>query len=193
LFTSSLPGEGKTAVTLSFGRFLAMSGRATVVVDCDLRKPSVHGTLRGRAAPGLVDHLLGDATLDEVVQMDDPTGLHYIAAGPPAANPTDLFTSGPMHATLAELSKRYDVVLLDSAPVLAVADTRCLNRLVDHTVFVIRWSATQRSTAREAIRRLHDEANLNTASAVLNMVDTKVYRQYDFGYYYDAVKGYYGE
>lgn len=193
LFTSSLPGEGKTAMTLSFGRFLAMADRATVVVDCDLRKPSVHGTLRGHAAPGLVDHLLGDATLDEVIQVDDVTGLHYIAAGPPASNPTDLFTSGTMHATMAELSKRYDVVLLDSAPVLAVADTRCLNRLVDHTLFVIRWCATQRSTAREAVRRLHDEASLNTASAILNLVDTKVYRQYDFGYYYDAVKGYYGE
>lgn len=192
LFTSSLPGEGKTSLTLAFGRFLAMSGRSVVVVDCDLRRSSLHATLGGRRSPGLVDHLLGRASIDQIIQMDEATDLHFIASGPPANNPPDLFASRMMHSAVSTLTRRYDVVLIDSAPVLAVADTRSLQSLVEQTVFVIRWRSTNRATAREAVRRLH-QAGLATAGAVLNMVDPSAYGEYDTGYSYKAVKSYYGE
>jgi succinoglycan biosynthesis transport protein ExoP len=192
LFTSSLPEEGKTSLTLAFARFLAMAGRSVVVVDCDLRRSTVHTALGGRRSPGLVDHLHGRATLDQIVQMDEQTALHFVASGAPADNPPDLFASRAMHSTMSTLTRRYDVVLIDSAPVLAVADTRCLQPLVEQTVFVVRWRSTHRATAQEAVRRLH-QAGLATAGVVLNMVDPSAYGEYDTSYSYKAVKSYYGE
>ena len=188
LFTSSLPEEGKTSLTLAFGRLLAMADRAVVIVDCDLRKSSVHSVLQGRRTPGLVDHLLHGAALDQIIQVDEVTGMHYIASGPPVGNAPDLFASQAMYDLLAELARRYEVVLIDSAPVLAVAETRCLHQLVDQTVMVVRWCATPRNTARSAVRRLQEPGY--TIAAVLNNVDLKSYRQYDYSYSYDAVKGY---
>jgi succinoglycan biosynthesis transport protein ExoP len=124
--------------------------------------------------------------------MDEPTDMHFIASGPPADNPPDLFASRVMHSAMSTLSRRYDVVLIDSAPVLAVADTRCLQALVEQTVFVVRWRSTLQATAREAVRRLQ-QAGLVTAGVVLNMVDPSTYGEYDTSYSYKAVKSYYGE
>jgi capsular exopolysaccharide synthesis family protein len=192
LFTSAVPEEGKTALTLSFGRFVALVNRSCVVIDCDLRRSSVHKALGGRHSPGLVDHLLGNAGLNEVIQTDTPTGLDYIASGSLPSSPTDLLSSPAMVAAVGELAQRYDVVLLDSAPVLAVADTRCLHPVVDQTVFVIRWRSTPRNAAHAAVRRLED-AGFSFACAVLNLVDLKAYHQYDDGYQHEYFKGYYQE
>jgi polysaccharide biosynthesis transport protein len=192
LFTSAVPGEGKTALSLSFGRFVALVNRPCVVVDCDLRRSSVHKALGGQRAPGLVDHLLGNSDLDEVIQTDSATGLHYIASGSLPGSPTDLLSSPAMAAALAELARRYDVVLLDSAPVLAVADTRCLQPFVDQTVFVIRWGSTRRNAAQAAVRRL-EESGFDVACAILNFVNLKSYHHYDDGYPHEAFKRYYQE
>jgi polysaccharide biosynthesis transport protein len=191
LFTSSVPGEGKTALSLSFGRFVAMVGRPCVVVDCDLRRSAVHRSLGGYRTPGLVDCVLGKASLDDVIQTDQATGLNYMASGS-QANPTDVLSSATMSAALAELARRYDVVLLDSAPVLAVADTRCLYSFVDQTVFVIRWGSTRRNAAHAAVRRL-EESGFDVACAVLNFVNLKSYHKYDDAYRHEAVKRYYQE
>ena len=185
LFTSSVPEEGKTALTLSFGRFVALVNRSCVVVDCDLRRSSVHRSLGGHRAPGLVDYLLGKSDLDEVIQTDKATGLDYVASGSPPGNPTDLLSSAAMDTALGELARRYDVILLDSAPVLAVADTRCLYPFVDQTVFVIRWRSTRRNAAHAAVRRL-EESGFNFSCAVLNLVDLKSYHQYDDGYQHES-------
>jgi polysaccharide biosynthesis transport protein len=189
LFTSAVPEEGKTALALSFGRFIALVNRSCVVVDCDLRKSSVHRSLGGRRTPGLVDYLLGKSALDEVIQTDKATSLDYVASGSPPANPTDLLSSPALAMGLANLARRYDVVLLDSAPVLAVADTRCLHSFVDQTVFVIRWSFTLRNAAREAVHRLQ-ESGFTFGCAVLNLVDLKSYHLYDDGYKHESFKNY---
>jgi polysaccharide biosynthesis transport protein len=189
LFTSAVPEEGKTALALSFGRFIALVNRSCVVVDCDLRKSSVHRSLGGRRTPGLVDYLLGKSTLDEIIQTDNATSLDYVASGSPLPNPTDLLSSPALAMGLANLARRYDVVLLDSAPVLAVADTRCLHSFVDQTVFVIRWSFTLRNAAREAVHRLQ-ESGFTFGCAVLNLVDLKSYHLYDDGYKHEIFKNY---
>ena len=98
-----------------------------------------------------------------------------------------------MRTMMSVLTKVYDVVLIDSAPVLAVADTRCLQPLVEQTVFVVRWRSTQRAKAREAVRRLNLDGSTTAAGAVLNMIDPSAYGDYDAGYGYQAVKRYYGE
>jgi capsular exopolysaccharide synthesis family protein len=163
-----------------------------VVVDCDLRKSAVHQALGGHRSPGLVDYLVGKADLDAVIQSDKATRLKYLAAGLTPENPTDLLSSAGMSTALAELARRFDVILLDSAPILAVADTRCLHPFVDQTVFVIRWRSTRRNAAHAAVRRL-EESGFNFSCAVLNLVDLKSYRQYDDGYQHETFKSYYHE
>ncbi|HMR33250.1 MAG TPA: GNVR domain-containing protein [Geminicoccaceae bacterium] len=192
LFTSTLPDEGKTSLACAFGRFLAGAGRSVVLIDCDLRRSSVHQVLRGREGPGLVDHLTGGAELDRIIQRDEQSRLHFIAAGSMADHPPDLFLSRQMRTMVSVLTRVYDTVLIDSAPVLAVADTRCLQPLVEQTVFVVRWRSTQRAKAREAVRRLNLDG-ASPAGAVLNMIDPSAYGEYDAGYGYQAVKRYYGE
>ena len=192
LFTSSLPMEGKTSLTLAFGRFLAMAGHCVMVVDCDLRRSSVHTVFGGRRGPGLTDYLLGRATLDKIIQFAGPPDLHFLASGSPVADPPSLFASQAMHATLSRLIRHYDVVLIDSAPVLAVADTRCLQPLVEQTVFIVRWRSTRRATGREAVRRLR-QAGLGAAGAVLNFIDPSEYGEYDSSYHYKALRSYYAE
>lgn len=198
LFTSSLPGEGKTSLALAFGHLLAMTGRSVVLVDCDLRRSSVHSAVGGHLArcgcrcAGLVDHLLGRATLDQIIQMNDATGLHFIASGTPAGAPSGLFASHAMHSAMSELEERFDVVLIDSPPVLAAVDTRRLQLLVEQTLFVVRWRSTNRATAREAVGRLR-QTGPTPVGAVLNMVDPNAYGEYVAGYSYKAVRSYYGE
>lgn len=192
LFTSTLPDEGKTSLACAFGRFLAGAGRSVVLIDCDLRRSSVHQVLRGREGPGLVDHLTGKSELDQIIQRDEQSKLHFISAGSMADHPPDLFLSRQMRTMMSVLTRVYDVVLVDSAPVLAVADTRCLQPLVEQTVFVVRWRSTQRAKAREAVRRLNLDG-ASPAGAVLNMIDPSAYGEYDAGYGYQAVKRYYGE
>lgn len=194
LFTSSLPNEGKTSLTLAFGRFLATTGRPVVAIDCDLRKPSAHRVLEGNRQPGLADHLLGNVSLEETIQTDQESGLHFVAAGLATDNPTDLLGSPIMHAAIAKLSRMYSIVLLDTAPVLAVADTRVLQPFADKTVLVVRWRSTPRRAASEAVRILEKtEYSFSIAGVVLNCVDVKSYRHYDEGYYHHSVRKYYNE
>jgi succinoglycan biosynthesis transport protein ExoP len=191
LFTSSLPGEGKTSLVLSLGRLLALSDRSVVVLDCDLRKSAVHGALGCTRAPGLVEHLLGRATLEEIIRTEEATAMHYVTAGArTATNPSTLLAMPALRTLLSRLEHRFDAVLIDCPPMLAVVDARCLQPLVEQTVFVVRWRSTQRASAREAVRRVR-EAGLGVAGIVLNAVDPKEYSRYDEGYYYDAVRTYY--
>jgi len=105
LFLSSVPSEGKTSLTLSFGRFLALNGYSVVVVDCDLRKPRVHDVFSGERAPGLVDVLDSNVPLDEVIRADRETELDYIPAGRPTARSTSLLAKEKMHDTIEDLKQ----------------------------------------------------------------------------------------
>lgn len=192
LFTSSLPGEGKTSMTLALGQMLASTGRSVLVIDCDLRKSTVHRVMNGEPVPGLAEHVRGEASLDEIIQKDPSTDLAFIAAGVSAGDSLDLLSSQAMHMAISKLARRFDVVLLDSAPLLAVADARVLQPYADKAVFVVRWRSTPQSAAKEAIRIVEESAfPFSFAGVVLNAVDMKSYTHYDDGIYYKSVKSYY--
>jgi hypothetical protein len=119
LVTSALPNEGKSSIVVSLARVLAGAGRAVVVVDCDLRRPSVHGLFGAKDGPGLVECVTGKASLDHVIQEDKQTSVHFIRAGERSTNSPDIFDSVAFQQLLKTLSRNYDMVLLDSPPVLA--------------------------------------------------------------------------
>lgn len=179
MFTSSVPAEGKTATAVSLARAAAKAGQRTVIVDCDLRKPSVHDALRVPNGQGVVEILIGAASLDDVIEIDLRSGLHYITAGAKAPNPPDALGSSAMHQLIAELSMRYDLVVLDTPPVLPVSDALVLLRHVDKVVFLVRWGTTRREAVLAGIRQVQ-EANGDIAGVALTRVDIRRHRRYSY-------------
>jgi polysaccharide biosynthesis transport protein len=194
LIASSLPNEGKTAVATSLAGFLSTTGIKTVVVDTDLRRPSVHRALGMNVGPGLVDCLQDQVPLAEVIQHDQASGIDAITAGNTTANSPHLLGTDQMTGLLAQLKATYDVVVLDSPPLLAVSDTRILGQVADKTVFLVRWADTRRETAVRGLHRVQ-EGGLDLAGAMLTMVDFDKYTKYrlgEFGHYYHRIEKYYG-
>jgi capsular exopolysaccharide synthesis family protein len=193
LISSSVVGEGKTSVVTSLARFQASVGKKVVVVDCDLRRPTVHKTFDSQSKPGLVEFLADEASFDDVIQEDPISGAHVLAAGGRTQSPEALLDSVQMKKLVKKLSQSYDLVLLDSAPVLAVSDTRILARLADKTVFLVRWADTPREVAVAALQQIVD-AGADVIGVMLSMVDVKKHAGYgysDSGYYYGSLKKYY--
>ena len=194
LFTSALPNEGKTTSSVSFARAAAESGLRVILIDCDLRHPSIHKAL-GAGAPkaGLVEYLAGKASMEDVLVIDEKSGLSYIPVASGSANPPDVLVSQQMQRLLVDLRNGYDLIVLDSAPVLPVSDSRVLSRLADKTVFVVRWAETPKEAAQGGVRELKN-FNADIAGIVLSAVDTTKQAKYgygDGGYYYKRYSRYY--
>ena len=197
LFTSALPDEGKTTTAVSFSRAAAYAGIRTLLIDCDLRHPSAHRAMGWEPAEnGLVECLASRAKLEDVVRRDEDTGLDVLPVASGAANPPDLLSSAQMRRLLDQAADIYDLVIMDSAPVLPVADTRVLALQADKTVFIVKWETTPRDAAASAIKELRSY-NVDLAGAVLAQVDTAKLAKYGYGasdgYYYGKYRHYYAD
>ncbi|MBX3489221.1 MAG: polysaccharide biosynthesis tyrosine autokinase [Parvibaculum sp.] len=193
LFTSALPGEGKTTAAVSFAISGARAGLRTVVVDCDLRRPKVAAAL-GLPKPtvGLVEHLARQASLEEVMLHHEASGVDCIPIAAGTSNPAELLSSQHMRELMEQLKRQYDLVVVDSAPVLPVSDTLTLAKLVDTTLFMVRWNETPKAAARNALREFIN-FGLPLAGVVLAQVDMSQQRKYGYGdgsYYYGNYSGY---
>ncbi|HUH14044.1 MAG TPA: polysaccharide biosynthesis tyrosine autokinase, partial [Longimicrobiales bacterium] len=185
--TSASPDEGKTTTALNLGAAFAQQGRSVALVDADLRKGRLHRVFDLERGPGLVGLLMGEASLDEVVRESGVPGLSVITTDGLPPNPAELLGSR-MEGVLAQLRERFDIVVLDTSPVLAASDVSVLGSLVDGVILVVRAGETERGAARAAMEQLrHVEARM--LGAVLNDPDAKVPR-YGGGYYHYE---YYGE
>jgi capsular exopolysaccharide synthesis family protein len=179
LVTSSMPKEGKTTIVIALARLLAGIGKKIIVVDCDLRRPQVHAAFGGAVGPGVADHLLGRVELDKAIRHDPKSAVDYVAAGSGSPDPSSLFESDCMRQLLEGLARRYDFVILDSAPVLAISDARVLCRLVDRTVYLVRWAHTRHKAAVNGLRQII-EAGGNVAGVAVTRVNVKRHAQYGF-------------
>src|SRR5258708_15626415 len=179
LITSSVPEEGKSCIAASLARLLALNARRVVLVDADLRHPSVHRELGLKRSPGLAEVLEGAASLDDVMQLDAASGAFIVAAGSSVSSPADILESPKMRHILEALSAQFDAVILDSPPLLAVHDAGILARQVDMTVMVVRWGATKETTFVAALQRLHD-LDVPVSGVILSMVDRKKYGRYGY-------------
>jgi succinoglycan biosynthesis transport protein ExoP len=187
--TSSVPEEGKTTLAIALARVLGASGKRVILVEGDLRRSSIGKKLDLREKhKGLSDLVVaGNAELREFLLRDEKGGVDFMPAGTAKyANATDIFSSQRMQQIVDDLKARYDLVIIDTPPVMAVADARIIGRVVDKTVFVVRWDKTPRKVARAAVEQLH-RANVDVAGVVLQQVDLKRYGRLgygDSGYYY---------
>jgi len=190
LVTSPSPQEGKSTVCINLGITMAQSGSRVVLVDTDMRRPRLHKTFGLKAGAGVTTAILGEADLEQVTHHTDVPGLDVIPCGPVPPNPTELIHTDRFRRFLEGLSARYDRVIFDSPPVLAVADPLILASLMDGVVLVIKSAQTSREMARRAVRQLRD-IKARVLGAVINDIDLS---QRDYGYYYyHQYRTYYGE
>ncbi len=188
LITSSVPGEGKSTLATMLARMSAASGQHTVVVEADIRRPAISKVFGfDKESLGLTDLLSNhDLTLVDVLQKDPKTGLMILSRGKAGyVNPLDLFASKRMRSIMEELRVKFDLVVVDSAPIMAVPDSRILQSLVDKTIYVLKWDATPKKVVRNGLHLLMKDGNSNLAGIVLQQIDLKKYGRYgDYSYYY---------
>lgn len=191
--TSALPAEGKSVTTLTFARVLGLGSHSVAVVDCDLRRSSLANLTGKEVKNGLVEVVTGKATLAQALITDEVPNVSLLPLSAASFSPADLLGSPKFLATLDELRSRFDYVLLDTPPVLAVADARAVALLSDTVVFLCRWSKTPRAAAAAAIHLLEQDG-ARIAGVVLNMVDLNARGSLsaeDPAYYHRAYEGYY--
>ena len=193
LATSSLPQEGKTTFAVSLATFAARSHKRVLLIDLDLRHPSVHRELGWQVSGGLVEYMANERSLEEVIHHDLETGLHFLPIKGQTTNPTDLLDSQKMRLLIESLRDSYDYIVLDSAPLASVTDTRVAALLADKVLFCLRWGQTMIGAAEDSIQALA-EVGIEPAGAVLTMVDMKKHARYgygDVGQYYTQSQKYY--
>lgn len=191
--TSALPGEGKTCTTLAFARVLGMGGSRVAVLDCDLRRSTLGGLTRGAVSAGLVEVLTGLAPLSEALVADEVENVSILPLSGANLTPRDLFGSEAFAQLLALLRSRYDYVLMDTPPVLAVADARALARQADTVVMLCRWSSTPKAAAAAAVGLLEqDGATIGGVALTRVNLSAKAYLGADeASYYYEKYRKYY--
>ncbi|MGE4481716.1 GumC family protein [Acidocella sp.] len=172
--TAARPEEGKTTLCIALARALAVAGMNILAIDGDIRQPSFNKIFNKAGAPGLADHLSGQALLETCLTRDSLTTLEILPAGTRNRDTLNLLLSPALPALLASLRGRYDLILLDAPPAFALAEGRVLARLADAALLCIRWGHTPRHVVRGAMTLLH-EAGAVIAGAVLTRVDPKVH------------------
>ena len=191
--TSALPGEGKTTTSLCLARSSALQGLRTVIVDCDLRRRTVNRMLEAEPTVGLIEVLGGEITLDQALVFDAASGASFLPLAKSNFTPKDVFGTVAMDRLLADLRARFDLVILDTAPLLPVADTRVLAPKADVVVFLARWRKTPQHAIEAAFRLLAGTGS-HIAGVALTQVDMKQQSKYGYGdpgYYYAEYKKYY--
>ncbi|MGE5537047.1 MAG: GumC family protein [Gemmatimonas sp.] len=182
LITSAQPGEGKTSFASAMAAIAARDGLRVLVIDADLRRPRFHRMFRSEPGPALQDVLRGSRDWAEAVRADPDTGAHCMTAHERTDSPVSLLSSGHWDSFLTEARKTYDLIILDSPPVIQVADALTLADYVDATVFVVAYRSTHRRVIEEAIHRF-ETTNKPVTGVVMSKVPASMVAQsYYAGY-----------
>ncbi|MEZ4401399.1 MAG: polysaccharide biosynthesis tyrosine autokinase [Kofleriaceae bacterium] len=184
--SSPRPREGKTTTTLYMGTTMAQSGQRVLLVDTDLRRPRLHKSLGVSKNRGLTNLILGDATIDDVIKSTDIPNLFILPCGPQPPNPAELLLTNRFKQVLAELESRFDRILLDSPPVLAVTDAVVLSRLSSGVMLIAQAGKTLLDDVAFSARQFRD-VDAPILGVILNDMDITDRR---YGGYYYAYGGY---
>jgi succinoglycan biosynthesis transport protein ExoP len=181
--TSSAPGEGKTTTAANLAFAMAADGRRVILVDTDLRRPSLHTLLELPAVPGLTDVLLGKATLNEaLLDHESMEGLSVLTCGSTPPNPSELLGSRTFRNLVGDLMEISDLVIFDSPPVLAASDAQILASQMDGTILVIEAGQTKKASAKRTLALLR-QARANVMGVAYNKMsqtDTGDYLYYQY-------------
>lgn len=194
--TSTLPNEGKSTLSTNLAQLMAHGGARVILVDSDLRNPSLSRALVPDAKIGLVDVVAQKAKLEDALVIDPQTKLSILPAGTTSKllHTNEILASKAMHALVTELRSKFDYVVLDMPPMAPVVDVRVTSSFVDSYVFVVEWGATKIDVVRHNLRG-SPEIQDKLLGVVLNKADTKAlarYESYHGRYYYQKYYARYG-
>jgi capsular exopolysaccharide synthesis family protein len=188
LITSALSGEGKTFFSNNLALIHAFSGKKTVLIGADMRRPKILKDFDIREDIGLSDYLAGGASISEVVQTTRFENLHIINSGTVPPNPSELLLKPATKKLIDELKKVYDYVIIDSPPIGLVTDALILTSYADHTMYVVRQGFTPVATVKN-IEEMHASGKFSGISIIFNDISVNKYG-YSYGYSYGYGYGY---
>lgn len=194
LVTSSVPKEGKTFVSLCLAGLFAKVDESVLLIDCDIYRPRLHSAIGLDNEIGLAQVLGGQVGFDDVVRKGVSGTLDFLPAGRDS-KPNEILQGPQLEALIAQLSKRYARIIIDSPPVLAVADVRLIARLVDQVVYIVKWNSIARDVVRNGIKLLR-ASGIPLSGVVLSQVNQRKHAAYgygDYGQYYGRYSEYYGK
>ena len=181
LVTSTIPGEGKSTIAGNLALSFAQQDKKVLVMDCDLRKPSLHKMFRLSNLKGLSDVIVGNIDLEKAM-YNYKDNFDILTSGKIPPNPSEILASNAMTALLEKLKTKYDIIIIDSAPLQAVTDAQIISNKVDGTLLVIRAGVTKREAILQA-KELLNQVNAKILGVVLNGVENNSEKHY---YYYGS-------
>lgn len=182
--TSAGSGEGKTVTASNIAVVFAQAGESVIVVDTDLRRPTLHRLMHGDSSRGLTNILVGEATIDDVLQDTHVEGLRLISSGPLPPNPAEMLDSAAMVKLIEDLRNYADIVIFDSPPAIVLTDAVVLASKVERTILVAEAGQVTREAFGEAVRLIRN-ARGNLLGVVLNKLRLSASDYYYYYYYYD--------
>lgn len=185
VISSAVPGEGKTMTSTNLAVALAQTGRNTLIIDADLRRPRVASMLGLDPAIGLTTALVGKTEIHDAIQVHEASGLHVLASGAKPPNPTEILQSKITQDLIRRLRSSYDMVIIDAPPLLPVADASVLAKLADGVIIVVRHAKTTKDQVNEAINRLN-QVGARLYGVVVNMVAKRAVGSYYYYYYEES-------
>jgi len=183
--TSACPMEGKSTVSGNLALSFAQNGKKVIIVDCDLRKPSIHRKFNISNLCGLSEVMIGKEPLDNAIQKYK-SNLHILTSGKIPPNPAEMINSTTMSNLLEELKEEYDIVIIDSSPLEAVTDGQILSTKVDGTILVLKAGKSKIESVKEA-KNLLNKVGANIIGLVINEVSNSK-KKYDYYYGTDEKK-----
>lgn len=178
--TSTLAGEGKTTLATWLARLAAKSGQRVILIDADIRRPSVHLALGQRNKNSLADHLSGLKKREEVIDTSDKSGLHVIYGRAAPTSAIDMISSEKMDTLIRNLRGTYDLIIIDTPASMAVPDARALEKRSDLFLYCIAWNKTSRTLIHNGISQFQKFSNPSIAT-VLTQIDPKKHVQLGYG------------
>lgn len=192
LLTSSVSGEGKTFCSANLGIVHAFSGKKTLILGADLRKPRIFEDFKLNHDLGLSNYLVGQASLEEIIQETTISNLYLITGGLIPPNPSELLMNDRMVELMKKLKEQFDIIIMDTPPIGLVTDALVLTPFADHVIFLVRQKYTK-STYIHSLQEMYETGKISNVSLLYN--DQKVSRygyNYGYGYGYGS-KNYYTE
>ena len=187
MVTSSVPSEGKSTSCILLAHMSAQVGKSAIIVECDIRRPTLHKTFGIEEEHDIISVLEGAVSLEEAIWHDEASGLSVLPAIHSTPQAADILSSKLFGAMIEDLRKRYDLILLDTPPVLLVSDASVVGQYADATIYTVRWDHTPRDAVMQGLKRLRD-LGVRVSGTVVTLIDQRraarySYSRHGYGYY----------